>query len=707
MEARFVGKMSKKIEYQYELDLRDNVMRRWNSRGFFFEKESYCDMVDKIHKIYVEVKLDKPAPAQPLYALGRKGIRDANYIGLVTPDISWFYRAPESSIIVEFAKWISPDFSMSPSSLTKKEWNDRAFEILGDPIIINTYDGPLNLKMSEFFVNGDNLDYIKKCCEKYEIDYMKLIHFYEGVWENKEKISVIDCGYIINESAGKFFENDNQLHLSEHSSEHGYKKIKELHDKALYNSMRVRKEDMLSIRNKFYQFQSIEKRRAGGLFFTKDIMNKKITDIVKKINPTFIIEPYVGGDSLIDSLEEYRGVGNDIQNDIIQTLNKGPNWKFTSLDTIRTSYKDLVKVWSVDENENLLILTNPPFRGSSENRATPTLSEYGTVGYKYGKGDLVIPAIGKLIDFVRSYGKGYLAFFSPLGVFCERFRYIKLFKFLLQDFEFIEGHIFSGKYFDNVYKNKPIAFTVWKYSPNTNTKVDDMLFDYEGENIKLRQVSLLKEGWNCNLKKNDLEDEIAVTDNSCFNVPSPKVYHLNPKKRGGSRVVEKNVKIPLKISVPSELAYSLWTVIIGYNSMIDNPIYIDNAYVHLPDFTRKETMEILAYTVINTLFEELKKNRCEGRIGFSGPYREFSFGGKDLTKGAKYLIDTYGECLIGDKSIINIFDELKREPDETKISIKEYRREIKKEISDRLEKIGYWGYIPISGVIKNESRRSI
>ena len=700
--------MSKKIKYQYELDLRDNVMRRWNSRGFFFEKESYCDMVDKIHKIYVEVKLDKPAPAQPLYALGRKGIRDADYIGLVTPVISWFYRAPKSSISVEFAKWISPDFNMPPSSLTKKEWNDRAFEILGEPIIINTCDGPLNLKMSEFFVNGDNLDYIKKCCEKYDIDYMKLIHFYEGVWENKEKISVIDCGYIINESAGKFFENDNQLHLSEH----GYKKIKESQDKALYNSMRVRKEDMLSIRNKFYQLQSIEKRRAGGLFFTKDIMNKKITDIVKKINPTFIIEPYVGGDSLIDSLEEYRGVGNDIQNDIIQTLNKGPNWKFTSLDTIRTSYKDLVKKWNVNENENILILTNPPFGGrfasrlaqrgevdKSKDKGRIISIEYGTVGEKYGRGDLVIPAVGKLIDFVKSYEKGYLAFFCPLGVFCEKRKYIKLFKDLLKHFEFIEGHIFSGKYFDEISEDLPIAFTVWKYSPNTNTKVDDMLFDCEEKNIRLRQMSLLKDGWNCNLKRYDFADEIAVRDNSCFNNLSLKMFNLSPEK-GGSRVIGENVKIPLHLSIPSELGYSLWAVTIGYSSMIDAPIYVHDAYVHLPDFSRRETMEILAYTVIDTLFEELRKSRCEGRIGFSGSYREFRFGGEELTKGAKYLIDTYGECFVGDKTIMNVFNELKREPDETKISIKEYRREIKKEISDRLEIIGYWGYIPIPGVIK-------
>jgi|GEM_PF-6102641 len=43
-------------------------------------------------------------------------------------------------------------------------------------------------------------------------------------------------------------------------------------------------------------------------------------------------------------------------------------------------------------------------------------------------------------------------------------------------------------------------------------------------------------------------------------------------------------------------------------------LYFEQAYVHLPDFTKKQTLEILAHAVLETLL----KNCAEDRIGFFG-----------------------------------------------------------------------------------------
>ena len=75
--------------------------------------------------------------------------------------------------------------------------------------------------------------------------------------------------------------------------------------------------------------------------------------------------------------------------------------------------------------------------------------------------------------------------------------------------------------------------------------------------------------------------------------------------------------------------------------------------------------------------------------------RIFKFGNKRVTKGALHLINIYGNCKIGDKTIIEVFNELREKPDINKIN-KNYRKLIKKEIEDRLDEIGYWDYIPIS-----------
>jgi hypothetical protein len=66
-----------------------------------------------------------------------------------------------------------------------------------------------------------------------------------------------------------------------------------------------------------------------------------------------------------------------------------------------------------------------------------------------------------------------------------------------------------------------------------------------------------------------------------------------------------------------------------------HPIYFEQAYAHLPDFTKKQTLEILAYAVL----ESLLNNYAEDRIGFFGTNRVFKFGNERLAEGVKHHLD--------------------------------------------------------------------
>jgi hypothetical protein len=72
------------------------------------------------------------------------------------------------------------------------------------------------------------------------------------------------------------------------------------------------------------------------------------------------------------------------------------------------------------------------------------------------------------------------------------------------------------------------------------------------------------------------------------------------------------------------------------------------------------------------------------------------FGGENLTKGANYLIKKFQKLLIGNISVRDFIDILRETKDKTTLNI--YRPIIKKNIEDRLKKIGYWGFIPIPDI---------
>jgi len=716
------------IRYEDEKDLQRKIAVWLNKQGFSFDVVAQnFDLIDTVAKVYIEVKPDHFSPAQIIYAIAKGTIARVKYIGLATATELRIFKAPAMELMKEFARSIDPTLQRSPSSVDTTEWNERAFQLLGECHILHDYKGKLNLKESkrEIFIDDENLEHFTKIFEKYRINPIKFITYIADLHSKHQSIVVNDDGWIININTGKFFTNvttkkketfiEYEINVDK-IYDFDYKPIKDARDKVLLESLRVKSNDTRDVLHQFDRLESIQSRHARGRFFTKDVINKEITEIVKGINPDYIIEPYVGAGSLIEAIVDlYPGVGNDINTDFINMLRKkhqGKKWFFTNIDMFTTLTMDLITAFKIPTDGNLLILTNPPFGTSMTNKLQSKKNEiaadkksrkkkidYGDIGDKYGRGDLVLPAIGRMIEIIKMHGSGYIATFAPAGVYCGRDRYNKVLNALLKDFEFISGDIFSGKKFNSVSKDKPIAFTIWRYSPDTNTNIESLTFMSDDKRIGLKKSNLLRTGWRYrdgSLYVNETSDDaLWVFRSSYFSEPYPKIIGINIQDGFGAEVSRDNVKIDLGIpNVPSELIYALWSTVVGTRSLSKHPIYMDNAYVHLPDFNRLESMEIVALAVISTLITALKSNYCKDRIGFTGMDRAFKFGNERLTNGALHLLTDHGAVLIGDKPIIDIFNELKNEPDPAKID-DGYQASIKKEIATRLNAIGYWDYIPV------------
>lgn len=462
-----------------------------------------------------------------------------------------------------------------------------------------------------------------------------------------------------------------------------------------------------------------ERRNNGKYWSGLDV--SKITNMLlkKHINNMFIFEPFVGGGSLVRNLvNEFSGIVNDVDKKSINILEKewkDFDWKFYRKNILKTSLQELYNMIPNIEDKNLVIYTNPPFGTVSTNKLSSNKNEiitmektntqsrnikieYGFnkeeskyIGDTYGRGDLCIPCIGKMIEIIKNKGKGYLTFFSPFGIFLGRKRYLKLFMSLLRDFEFIYGEVFSGEMFDNVSKIMAISFTIWKYNKNCNTDPNTLSFIHKEKTYNVKNIPLLKDGWKYNTSKIQ-KGEIVIQHNDTFNSPVPKIYHMKVEK-GGSEMIQENVIKSIGLSnIPDPLIYGIWSTLVGKGSCLMHPNVFNECYTHLPDFNKETSIKILSYGLLSSMIRELKNNYCNGKIGFDNGV--LKFGGEVLTDGALYLIDKYKDLPIGENYTIgNIFERLKNE-DPDKID-KKLRILIKKEIEIRLDKIGYWEYLPI------------
>ncbi|WXG43958.1 MAG: hypothetical protein WED04_08005 [Promethearchaeati archaeon SRVP18_Atabeyarchaeia-1] len=692
--------------------------------GFKFKFiDSFCDIADEKNRVYIEVKPDHFAPAQLLHAIAKEGIKDAKYLGVADNRVVKLYSRPSFERISTFVMSFDPRLAFESNEADKPGLNEQAEKILGEPDKIIE----LELPTSKFlFINKDNINSIKLMTDKYRIELDHLVNWLDGVGED-DIIKVNKDGWLVNMDKPERFTNErsDERKLSELPTEYGgthkpkHLAIKPI-DASWFESLRVKHEDLAEILHELDRLLSRKKRREYGVFWTEEEIGDKVADeILGLTKPDYVVEPCVGGGSLIKNIvPQIKGAMNDISSSHIENCKKifsGYEWKFTTLDVVNTLTDVLIKAWDVPADKKLLLYTNPPFGTTSTNvlvskkgemngklsrkqSSTVVGQEYPRVLEKYGKGDLFLPIVGRLIEIAKAHETCCLAFFSPFGLFCGRERYMKLLTALLKDFRFLKGYIFAGNYFHDISKIKPIAFTIWEYAPNTNSKHLDLSFEFVDKSggtkkTVFKKMPLLKDGWAYD-NREVIRGEIAVQHCDTFNAPAPKVFHLDVAK-GGSEVVPENVKKVVGIpNVPDELFYGLWSVSVGarafWTSMTDilHPIYFDNAYVHLPDTSRRETLEILAYSALHALFA----NYAKEKIGFFGTNKVFRFGGESLTKGVEYLFNLCKDCLVYDGHTIGEVVELIRQ---SKVDTAKCRKGMKDEVSKRLDQIGYWDYVPI------------
>ncbi|HKZ42503.1 MAG TPA: hypothetical protein VJ044_16190, partial [Candidatus Hodarchaeales archaeon] len=322
----------------------------------------------------------------------------------------------------------------------------------------------------------------------------------------------------------------------------------------------VKGEDVKVFLDKMDRFAPYAVRRQKGKFFTNTnvarIAAQKLWYIIK---PDIILEPYAGVGSLIEPLldKDIAFIVNDIVAEHIDSLEgkyHNNNCHFFRKDFITTTTSEILRAWHIppfSDARRFLVYSNPPFGTISTNRLATKRREldnqsrnveinYGGLEARYGRGDLVIPAVAKMIELIRGRGRGFLAFYSPLGVFCGRQRYNKLLNQLLEDFDFLYGEIFSGIQFHDVQKNKPISLTFWQYNPGCHTPHEKLEFVYESFSIGFERMPLLKDGWIYDNRKR-IRGEIAVQGNDRFNVQAPKMIHIQVEK-GGSELISENVE---------------------------------------------------------------------------------------------------------------------------------------------------------------------
>ena len=258
---------------------------------------------------------------------------------------------------------------------------------------------------------------------------------------------------------------------------------------------------------------SLTSRRLTGEFFTKDPLSQYVgSKILSFVEPELVIEPYAGEGTLLHPFlnKNIKCILNDVNQKNFEQLQINfttNNVRIYNKDIITTDISTLFSDWSLLlDHSTVLIYTNPPFGTISTNTLASKKSEnidkksrnilikYSDLE-KYGKGDLIIPAIGKLIELIKVNGNGYLAFYSPLGLFCMRKRYLKLLEALLEDFVFIWGEIFRGNQFQGVSKNKPISLSLWQFKKCANTSITSLSFKYAEKMISIKPPPLLKDFW--------------------------------------------------------------------------------------------------------------------------------------------------------------------------------------------------------------------
>ena len=530
------------LNHDDERDLQRKIAKKLSIGDFNFQvgpSNYFCDIFDSYHNIYIEVKPFSIAPSQLLYGAVREFGNGSEYnftpqiFGLANSSEVVFFHVPDYKLLKGFYDSIDSTGKTPPSLVKTIDRDKRALDILGEPFAINDYTQPLDLDVPHIFINQKNIFYVMARLEKYNIQVDELISKIADVHINQGQLTILKKGGIVNNVDGSVVAS---------------KPIKS-QDVNFIQALRITPHDVTVLSEHLDTYKSIAQRRSLGKFFTKPHVSTQVHDIITKyINPEYIVEPYAGtGSLLVPFAGECSAILNDISEhevEVARLMFEGYDFTCNSIDTLDYSAEELVKKWNLKSSDNALIFSNPPFgtsrtSGSSLHKDSEISNmkiKYRDELLVYGKGDLLLPAIGQMIEVVKRTG-GYLAFFSPFGIMLGRKRYNKLLLELINNFTFLEGIVVSGGDFNEVSRDNPVAFTLWRLGGST--KHLDLKFDYNNRTMELSDELLLKEGWKYN--EGVVIDELSVLRRDTFNNPNPGILTSECNKNG-SRVIPDNVK---------------------------------------------------------------------------------------------------------------------------------------------------------------------
>ena len=681
--------LSKWLPPDYENEIYKPFIKKMNSLGFSFKIKSGCsDVIDEINRIIVEIKLGKDVAeegaSQILYEIEKNKLKDLLYIGLADSEMFHVFKSPEYGNILVFAKELDDSLTKPPSSFSGKKITD-ALVFLGKPIWIGLWKSTKD-DISKILKGNSSIPFIAENL----FDYHRIFGLY-----NIKTTDIISA--FTNSDVTHVEVTKNRIIISRSEGDPiviSFKGEMKLTHKWILERLRIPDIKAVEIlRQTSDRLQTDSERVKRGAYYTEQLLSMKMGgEVLRHVKPDFIIDPYAGAGSLlipfIDKVSQ--GWVNDVDSDAVSMLTAdygSIGYKVTCNDLIKYPIDKVLEI--IGNAKEPLFITNPPFSSTSGKKLKEI--SYNGLGEKYGRGNQIYPTMGKVIEIMKQLKRGYLAFFCPMGIFCERKTHMKFLAELLNNFTFIEGFIWNGKHFNDVKKEATIAFTIWKFGGSTD--LEKIQFDCEDYGtIGFKRQPLLKDGWRYDERENII-NEIAVQSSYDFTTPIPRIFHSNVQK-GGSEVIPKNVKKSLNIqNIPDELAYALWSTCVGQKSIIravnlGRPTYVDGAYTHLPDFNLQETKEILAYALLNAF---IAPDYTEGKIGFIGMRKVMKFGNsKELNDGARYLFKTYGHLSVGEQIISKVLDEIKNGKKKDN-----WFQEIVKEICYRLDVIGYWDYIPL------------
>lgn len=695
-------RIEQSYERKHESELYREITKSMNKRGFHFvdiSRRGPLDLSDFIHAISIEVKTGEDTAddgvSQGVYAIAQNEMWNMKYLAVADNSVMTIFKIPSKDIILDFARKLDPDMLKPPSSFSGTKYKKECMNVLGKPIwqgfwrLSGDNIKTIFSESDTLFMDEGNITYWHEICAKYGILVDDLISAFTDINYEHEMI--------INEDRIIVSKESGEPYIIEYNGP-----MKKMH-MWMFKKLRINNgPELMRLRQSTDRLRPDKDRVERGAWYTEGELSKKMADDVYSItNPDFVIDNFAGAGSLIHPFLEkgvFKGWVNDYDKGAYSMLKEGfgkIGYTVTCEDILNLPIDEAVKI--VGESKRPVIITNVPF-GSSKGRKLKKIPYMGTRHLTYGKGNQLYQTMGFNIDLLKLLKRGYLAFFCQMGVFCERPAHKKFLHELLKNFTFIKGYVWRGKHFNDVGKDVPIAFTIWKYGGTT--ELEEMKFDCEGYGImEIKRYPLLKHGWKYGGTTE--KGEIRVGTNERFDCPSAGAFTTYPK--GSVEVLPEHVKIPLNIkNVPSELAYALWCTVAGNRSLVTPPFFMRQANVHLPDFKMNEVKEILAYALLASIVTgEGTKIRylTKDKIGYVGPNKVFKFGeAKDLNDGARYLLNTYGDLPVGKQNITQVLECYKRGERN-----KELRSLIVNEIKIRLKKIGYWDYIPAPLEEKNKN----